>query len=114
MSISAIPQGTTRVIHFTLTLEDDTPIDISGDVMTMTVKAHKDDDDPGVAQETADVATDGANGVAIFTLSPDETDIDIGQYYFDVVWKPATGGIFVLDVDQETIRIIERVSDVSY
>ena len=114
MSISAIPQGTTRVIHFTLTLEDDTPIDISGDVMTMTVKAEKDDDDPGVAQEVADVATDGVNGVAIFTLSPDETDIDIGQYYFDVVWKPATGGIFVLDVDQETIRIIERVSDVSY
>ncbi len=110
MAISPIPKGTTRTISVTITQDGSNP-DISADVVTLTFKVNKADADPGVLQENADVATDGANGVAVFLLTAALTEIEAAQYFYDVVWYVAGGGgEFVLDAG--TVTIAERVSDV--
>ncbi len=109
MAISPIPKGTTRTISVTITQDGSNP-DISGDVVKLTLKVNKADADPGVLQEDADVAAAGANGVAVFLLTPALTEIDPAQYFYDIVWHVAGGEEHVLD--SGTVTITERVSDV--
>ncbi len=107
MPITAITRGTTRVLSLTL---EGVP-DISGDTVTLTAKSDKSDADPGVLQTTADVAAYGAFGVAVFTLTPVQTNLAPGHYYMDVIWETAAGAVFPLNVGSDMLMIIERVSD---
>ncbi len=109
MTISAIPKGTTRAISVAFAGAPD----IRNDTVTLTIKSNKDDADPGALQTDADVATGGANGVAVFVLTPSQTSINPGQYFYDIVWRRAAdSALFVMDTGSNIITIAERVSDV--
>lgn len=107
--IPDIPRGTTLTFNLRLKFDSGQVPDITGDTVTMTVKDSKDDVDPGVIREDADVSTGG--GVAIFVLSATDTDITPKEYYYDIVWTTAAGAVSVLDVGDDTFKILERVSD---
>ena len=103
-------RGTTKNFTVSVTMDGVAP-DISGDVVTLTMKTNKNDADAAaILQETADVATDGANGNAIFELTPAVTNIVVGDYSADVKWELATGEEYILL--EQGLRVRERVSDV--
>ncbi|MBN1964845.1 MAG: hypothetical protein JW910_09370 [Anaerolineae bacterium] len=107
--ISAFYPGTSKRFTLTFNLNGETP-DISADTVTWRVKTHMTDTDAeAVLTIAADVATSGADGIAIFTATPAETNIVPGQYYSDVEWQRAGGDVYV--VATQIITVNERVSD---
>lgn len=66
------------------------PIDLTGGIVFFTVKKHKidTDDDALIVKdiEAADI-DNPEDGIVILTLSAEETDIPVGDYYFDVQLK---------------------------
>ncbi|MCK5604547.1 hypothetical protein KAR91_21845 [Candidatus Pacearchaeota archaeon] len=105
------PRGTTLAFTITLKFESGQVPDITADTVTLTIKENKDDADAasGVIQEDADVSTGG--GVAIFVLTATQTDITPKEYFYDVVWTTVAGAVKVLDVGDDTFKILERISD---
>lgn len=101
-------RGTTK--EFTVTITKDSVVqDIASDTVTVRFKNNKDDTDANaVIEETADVATDGANGNAIFKLLHAITNIPIGRYFIDITW---VDGVDEFVVYSNEIQIIERVSE---
>ena len=82
------------------------------DVVTFRMKNAVDDTDAeaGVTK-TADVASEGALGIAIFSLIPSDTsDLAPGKYHVDVLWEPSAGGEYVVYTD--VLKLLLRVSDV--
>lgn len=59
----------------------------------------------------ADVITDGANGNALFELTPAETALlfENKVYHYDIVWEQAGGRTYVLITDN--VKVLDRVSD---
>lgn len=85
--------------------------DITLDTVTVRLKSSKSDADASaVLSVNADVATQGASGVAIFDWDGDGTDITPGKYYLDIEWVLASGKEYI--VYNDTIKALERVSDV--
>ncbi len=104
-----IYRGTT--VNFRGSVTDDGSIpDISGDIVTFTMKINKSDADPGVFQKVADVATEGASGTAIFEFTNAETDIAERAYVAGIKWELVTGEEHILLT--QSIIVLERVSDV--
>lgn len=106
---------TTRTFSLKLKLAGVTQ-DISGDTVTFRMKRRRSDDDSAaVLSKVADVASEGASGVATFTLSVSEldvwdTDIEPGSYYADIEWVRAGGDEYV--VYDGVVEVEERVSDI--
>jgi ABC-type phosphate/phosphonate transport system substrate-binding protein len=111
MTINPIPQGTTRTVTYTIKFEGVTQ-DISADTVTLTVKGNIDNSDAqAVLQKDADVATDGADGVAAFELTNTETEvITPGSYPYDVIWYRGVDEEYL--VERGVLVIQNRVSDV--
>lgn len=110
MALDPILKGTTQVIDYLVRLDSITS-DITADTVTLTIKAQFGDSDAdALLTKDADVATSGANGIAIFTLTPADTDIEVGNYPYDVIWYRSTGEEYELET--ETVIIKKRVSDV--
>ena len=84
--------------------------DITGDTITLRMKINIDDPDTeAVLTKTADVITEGANGIAIFNLDTTDTDIEEGGYYIGIIWLTAGGKTY--PPYQATITVKEKVSD---
>ena len=47
--------------------------------------------------------------MALFSLSPAETKIEVGAYYYDIVWERQGGDEYV--VLNSRIEVIKRISD---
>jgi hypothetical protein len=99
--------GTSIIFNLVLTLGGVAP-DITADTVTITFKKTKDLADPGALQKDADVTTQGDGGIAVFELTEDETEIDGGQYFYDIIWYTSTREY---GVDIGSIFVIKRVSD---
>lgn len=85
--------------------------DIRSDTVTVRLKANKTDTDANaVLSKNADVATQGASGVALFTLTTSDTEITPDRYYIDIEWVLAGGAEYIVYNDK--INALERVSDV--
>lgn len=109
MSLSNFHKGTTKNFRVTITL-DGVAQDITGDVVTFTMKTKiADSDGDAVIQEDADVTTEGADGVAIFSLSPTVTKVKPDEYVWDVTWKLAGGSQYV--TNEGEVKVEDRVSD---
>ncbi len=94
------------------------PPDITGDIVTLTLKETDDlpvKDATAVLTKNAEVASEGAAGKAIFTLTPAEIeDVEPRQYYYDIVWYPVAGGNYVLNQPSDNIVNVDpRVSSVT-
>jgi hypothetical protein len=105
-----IPAGTTVLFTDTLLLGGVAP-DITADTVTITLKANPDDADPGALQKAADVSIQGAGGIAAFELTSTETDIEPGDYFYEIIWKRSTGAIYRPHFGR--IRILKRFSSIS-
>lgn len=83
---------------------------ITAGTVTLTIKENKDDADAvAILHVDADVATYGAAGIAYWSLTPTQTEIDVGTYYIDIAWYDGTDEYIVYD---GTVKVRERVSDV--
>ena len=97
--------------NFTVTIEyNGVAINITNDTVRFMVKENIDDTDAqAVINVTADVVTQGANGIAIFNLTSAQTDIDPGNYWYEISWLRVTGAEYTLEVRE--IELLERVED---
>lgn len=86
--------------------------DITGDIVTLTMKENKADADASaILQENADVATYGATGTAYWDLTPAKTEvIAVGSYFMDIVWYDGSKEHVVYD---KAVKVKERVSDIT-
>ena len=102
--------GTTKSFSVTCKINGEAQ-DITGDTVTVRLKENKGVTDAEAAiEKDADVATQGADGVALFALTPSDTDIDPGRYHIDVEWVLAGGAEYIVYSDK--INALERSSDV--
>lgn len=109
--LPAFYPGTTVAFTITCTI-DGVVQDITGDTVAMYVKnARLDPDSAAVIAKQADVVTQGANGIAMFELTPTDTDPAVGgtNYFMDIVWDLAGGREYV--IHEQTWLAEERVSD---
>lgn len=109
MSLSDFYAGTTKTFRVTISLND-VAQDITADTVTFMLKEEKGDEDTdALIDVNADVATEGASGTAIFSLTPAETNVIVGKHYFDIVWYLDSGEEYVLLNGK--VSVLERVSD---
>lgn len=104
--------GTTKRIQLTLTIEGAVPPGggIVADTLTWRIKRYKSDaDTDSLLEIDADVASEGADGIAHFQADPADTQIAPGAYWTDIEWQRAGGENYV--VVSHAITIPERVSD---
>lgn len=111
-NIDSLIPGTTRAFNVTVR-RSGVLQDISGGTVTYRVKARiTDSDADALLTKTADVATHGAQGTAMFSLTPTDTALaptEASTYYHDIVWETAGGAEYVLYTSQ--LEVSERVSD---
>lgn len=107
---------TTVAVEYSITVTgvDDVSYipDIRNDTVRMMLKKNIDDpDSEAPLNELADVTTNGANGGAIFVLTPDITNIPPTAYYFEAVWTTQAGEIHP-PLDSGQVSAKRRVADV--
>ena len=84
--------------------------DIRLDTVSIIFKESKSDsDENAVISSTANVSNNGIKGIAEFTLSPTDTDVNPRNYYYEIKWVTLGGDVYILDSD--SVRILERVYD---
>lgn len=89
---------------------DGAAVDIRADSLTWTIKRRGLPDAQAPIITTGDVATSGATGIVLFSLTDEQTaPLAAGTYVSDVVWRLANGDEYV--VLHQNIVILERVSD---
>lgn len=109
-TITGFYPGTTKKFSVLCKI-DGVAQDITADALSFRIKENKADSDAEAElTKAADVATQGADGIALFVLAPaDTTGIAFGSYYCDIVWTLAGGAEYVLY--DNVIDIFERSSD---
>jgi hypothetical protein len=111
MALSAIRKGTTRKIRLTI-LYNGAAIDISGDTVNFMLKATKTAlDSAALVNTNADVAAEGASGIATITLSSTNTNQTVGKKYYEILWTRSNGEVYVLDSDE--VQIIARLTGIT-
>ena len=107
MAIKDFYENTTKNFTGTITLDSGTP-DITGDVVTFTLKKKKTDTDAiAIIVKTANVSI-GAGKFEI-NLTKADTTMTPGEYYYDLVWDLSTGARYVLE--EGTINALDKISD---
>lgn len=81
---------------------------LASDTLTFCLKRNFDDAE--LIHVTADVATDGANGVAIFTVTDEQTaTLTPGNHVYDVHWARADG--FEKTLQVEKVKVLRKVHE---
>lgn len=111
-NIDSLIPGTTR--EFNVTIRKSGLLqDITGDTVTYRIKNQlRDSDADALLSKEADVATRGAQGVAMFSLTPTNTALaptGSGSYHHDIEWVTAGGAVYV--VYSGDLTVSQRVSD---
>lgn len=92
--IRDVIRGDTRQVNCTfLDTDGVTPINLTGGTAYFTVNEDSDpaNDGTAVIQKTATSFTDATNGEHTFTLTHDDTNIDAGEYWYDVQFVDSNG-----------------------
>jgi hypothetical protein len=100
MVLSNFYEGTTKKFDVTITYNGSNP-DITSDTVTFYMKTDK--DVTATLTSTADVTTQGADGIASFELASSDTGVTPGRYYYELVWEPASGGKYILESEKVTV-----------
>ena len=94
---------------FDITIEvNGSAVDITPDTVTVYIDKSKTRATPSI-EKAADVATEGASGIAKFEITPAEMAIKPGTYNVQVIWQLVSGRKFV--VYDSTQEILELVKD---
>jgi len=117
MSIAPFARGDSKTFPFSFKVKDSdppVPIDISGKHLRFTMKASKDDPDPGALQKTLGPFTgpEAVAGTGTLTLTSTETDgLTPGKYFFDFqLSDPSVSPPYVTTVGQGVIVILQDVT----
>ncbi|APF20317.1 hypothetical protein Calab_1531 [Caldithrix abyssi DSM 13497] len=103
-------EGETKKFQVNITYNGQAP-DITNDTVRLLIKEKKEDTDANAKiNKTADVATNGVNGQALFTLTDEETKLTPGIYFYEITWALASGEFYVLE--SGNVRILDRITDV--
>lgn len=78
-----ITQGDEKAYNLTFTTGD-APLDITGATLTMTVKRRLSGTGPAFPPKVVTTHTAPTEGRTTLTLSPSDTGIELGLYYFDM------------------------------
>ena len=103
--------GTTK--RFTVLCKiDGSAVDITGDTVTFRMKENQDDTDTNAKViVAANVADNGASGIASFEVTPALTkEVTPQKYYADIEWVRSNGQEYVEDLSM--IQLLDRTSDV--
>lgn len=88
-------RGDSRNIDVTIKDADGAAIDITGGTVFFTVNASDDPSDDTAAVITKDVTshTDAANGLSRIALTASDTEVDAGEYYYDIQYVDSGGNV---------------------
>lgn len=105
MSLLDFYQNTTKKFGVAVIYNDTVP-DITNDTVTFYLKDNKIDSNY-ILSASGEVITQGWNGVANFTLTDEQTDLNPEIYYYEIIWDTLAGDRYVLESD--SVRIIPRI-----
>ena len=104
-------RGDTKTITVTLKDNEGDPVDITGDTIYFTIKTSIDDvvdDSTALVKKDITTHSDPTNGVSVIQLSPTDTNIKPGNYFFDIQIKRVSGQVITLINDK--IRVLGDVT----
>lgn len=99
-------EKTTKAFNITV-LVDSQKVDLTNNVVTVMFKTDKSipDEEASINVNAFELTTEG---VAKFILTPDDTAIAPGVYYYEFKW---TDGINEYVLESDTVRVLDRVFD---
>lgn len=82
-------------IHIT---SDGVDVDLTGSTFYMTVKDNNEDlDDAALFKKTVTSLPQATSGIATIHIDREDTlGKDLGNYYYDILWKNASGDVITL------------------
>jgi hypothetical protein len=103
-------RATTVIIDIQILYNGSAP-NITNDEVRMMVKSKKSDpDEDALINETFDVS-EGATGSASLELTPTDTDIEPGVYFYEIFWLLSGGREYVLESGE--FKIKTRVKEIT-
>jgi len=106
-----IIRGDSPEIDITFTDAEEIPVDLTGKVVFFTVKKYNDinsdDDDDALISKKIETHTDPTNGKTQLNLSSEDTDINAGDYLYDL---QLVSGLSVISTERNIIKIIEDIT----
>ena len=108
MALNDFYKGTTKDFDVTI-YENNVLPDITNDIVKISFKESLLDDTVAL-EVTASVAQSGSVGQAFFTLTPTQTTIDEGTYYYEIAWI-TSGSIEEYVLEQAQVSILTRVNE---
>lgn len=103
-----IIRGDTLLLSVEAT-DDDEPIDLTGNTFFFTIKRRlTDDDDDAILAKDWDEHTDPEEGLTELELSPEDTDITPGTYYYDI--QLLTSANEVISTEHGMLEVIDDVT----
>ena len=103
MPIQDFYRATTKYFYIDMVVSGSVP-DISGDTMDFYMR----DEDELILTASADMATSGSIGRAIFNISSSITDIPAECYQYEIYWHRSNGQDYV--IDKSSVNVKSRVS----
>lgn len=102
-------RGTTKNFDIVILINNTTP-NISGDEVKFYLATQKEDADADlIMSASADVTASGSSGIAVFNLTPTQTNVSASTYYYEIIWTTASGSKYVLD--SSVVQVIETIKD---
>lgn len=90
------------------------PINITGGTIRFTIKENEDDATADAILEKKIIAhTTPAGGISQLTLTPDDTDIEPGDYYFDFQYKDSANKVTTLLDPDNAPYVLRVVQDIT-
>lgn len=87
------------------------PIDITGWVLTFTLKTNKIDSDPGILQKVVNVHTDPIKWKTTLICSSSEMNIDVKDFFYDYQVKNSDNE--VTTIESGIFRIVQDITTTS-
>jgi len=113
MAIDNLIRGDHRLLTCTVTDATGTPIDITNDVITLTIKSVATDLDSTAAYQRAILAAggDALVGIVKFQLSDTDTSLAIASYQYDFQWERfGSGAGEVITLERGTVSVVQDIT----
>ena len=108
MSLTNFYKGTTKDFDV-IVKENNVVKDISADIVKISFKETL-EDTAVTLEKTGSVTISGSVGQAFFSLTPTDTAIDEGTYYYEIAWI-TSGSIEEYVLEQAQVSILTRVNE---
>ena len=93
---------------FTFVDSDGAAVDLTGDTIFFTVKENETDVDADALIRKDITPSDPTGGIATMTITHTESDVDVGDHYFDV--QRVTSGGTVTTITKGTFKILQDIT----